>query len=85
MCTSPLSVGTQCRLSLCCLEHACHRLYEFICVLCLEDTASMESAINSGSYTHSASSFAQIPEPCGKRFDEDIPFRTEYSKTAHCL
>lgn len=43
----------------------CHSLYKFRCqsvLLFLEDTASLDSSITSGSYTLSVSSSAEIPE-----------------------
>ena len=44
----------------------CHNLYEFVCaaiLLCLENTAFLESFIPSGSCNHSVSSSTKLSEP----------------------
>lgn len=63
----------------------CHN--EVICVailLYLEDTVSVESCITSGSYSLSPCSLAELSGPWQEEFGEDIPFRTEFSKSL-CL
>ena len=54
-------------------------------LLCLEGLVFLVSSIPSGSYTLTASSSTEFPEPSGGGFDLDIPFRTEYSKVSHSL
>jgi hypothetical protein len=65
----------------------CKSIYVSV-LLCLENTVSLASYTTYGPYNLSTFSSAKTLEPCEKRFDKYLPFRTECPKiadSAYCL
>ena len=83
LCPLLLSSWTPCGVDLSRSSTCCHSLSEFFCVSApwgLEGWAFLASSVPTGSYHLSTSSSAELVEPGGKEFYENIPFRILYSE-----